>query len=90
MAEYNERKRSLSIRWKSEYPDVKLTDLEVKSVIGKGSFGRVQLVIWKLMPNISFALKKISKALISNLDYQEYILNEKYIMQACNSPFICK
>ncbi|KAK0178652.1 hypothetical protein PV327_007525 [Microctonus hyperodae] len=90
VAEYEERKRSLNIQWRSEYPNVKLSDLEVHCVIGNGSFGTVQLVTSKFIPNVSFALKKISKVHICNLNYQKYILNEKYIMQACDSPFICK
>ncbi|XP_057321919.1 cGMP-dependent protein kinase, isozyme 1-like isoform X2 [Microplitis mediator] len=89
-AEYEERKKSLHIKWKTEYPDLKLSDLNIQSVIGKGSFGRVLLVTSKSIPNMSFALKKISKSLICKFNYQKYILNEKFVMQASTSPFICK
>ncbi|KAH0561480.1 cGMP-dependent protein kinase, isozyme 1-like [Cotesia glomerata] len=89
-AEYEERKKSLKIKWKPEYPDLQLTDLDVNAGIGRGSFGLVLLVTSKSIPDKSFVLKKISKALVSKLNYQKYILNEKFVMQACDSPFICK
>ncbi|XP_063983781.1 cGMP-dependent protein kinase, isozyme 1-like [Diachasmimorpha longicaudata] len=89
-SEYEMRKRSLQVQWISDYPDVKLSDLEVKAVIGEGSFGRVQLVTTRSIPNVSFALKKIKKNLVKNLDHQKYILDEKYIMKACKSHFICR
>ncbi|XP_011307396.1 cGMP-dependent protein kinase, isozyme 1 [Fopius arisanus] len=89
-SEYEIRKRSLNVQWISDYPDVKLSDLEIKAVIGEGSFGRVHLVTTKSIPNVSFALKRIKKCLVKNLDHQKYILDEKYIMKACKSPFICR
>lgn len=89
-AEYEERKKSLKIKWKPEFPDLQLTDFDIIAGIGRGSFGLVILVTSKFIPDKSFVLKKISKALVSKLNYQKYILNEKFAMQACDSPFICK
>ncbi|XP_043281708.1 cGMP-dependent protein kinase, isozyme 1-like [Venturia canescens] len=91
MAEYEIRKRSLELEWSSDYPEIKLEDLVVESTIGKGSYGRVELVTTRKYPGKSFARKKIKKAMITSIRYQKHIYNEKTIMQACyKSDFICK
>ena len=91
MSEYEIRKRSLKIGWKSEYPEIKLEDLEVRCTIGKGSYGRVELVTTEKYPGKSFAMKKIKKSMIASMNYSRYIYYEKNIMQACSkSNFICK
>ncbi|XP_034942127.1 cGMP-dependent protein kinase, isozyme 1-like isoform X2 [Chelonus insularis] len=62
-ADYEKRIKLWHIDWKNEYPDLKFQDIQVRNLIGKGSFGTV---------------------------YLKYMLTEKYIMQSCKSPFICK
>lgn len=64
--------------------------MEVEGTIGKGGYGRVELVVVNSMPNISFARKKVRKYLITKMKIQKLIYNEKYSLMACNSPFICK
>lgn len=76
--------------WVSEYANLKLSDLETRGTLGVGGFGRVELVVPKSMPDKSFALKLLKKKAMVDQQQQEHVLNEKRIMQACASPFICK
>ncbi|XP_076233535.1 cGMP-dependent protein kinase 1 [Calliopsis andreniformis] len=91
LAEYEKQKRSLTPKkWTNEYSNVTLTDLEIRGTLGVGGFGRVDLVTLKTDPETSFALKKLKKKVMVEQQQQEHVLNEKHIMQACDSPFICK
>lgn len=74
-------------------PKVKLSDLEIMKVLGVGAFGRVRLV--KLRHPIDgikedgfFALKCISKKLLTENGLMSHILNEKSIMAGMEHPFI--
>lgn len=90
-AEYDKQKRSLTPKlWTNEYSDLTLYDLEIFGTLGVGGFGRVELVTLRSNKNKSFALKKLKKKTMVDQQQQEHVLNEKYIMQACDSPFICK
>ncbi|KAM3963401.1 cGMP-dependent protein kinase, isozyme 1-like [Aphomia sociella] len=75
---------------KSEYQHVELKDLEILGTLGVGGFGRVELVKYKPDPNITFALKCLKKIDMVQLQQQENAYNEKHIMTACDSRFICK
>ncbi|KAM3963402.1 cGMP-dependent protein kinase, isozyme 1-like [Aphomia sociella] len=75
---------------KSEYQHVELKDLEILGTLGVGGFGRVELVKYKPDPNITFALKCLKKIDMVQLQQQENVYNEKYIMTVCDSQFICK
>ncbi|XP_024941303.1 cGMP-dependent protein kinase, isozyme 1 isoform X2 [Cephus cinctus] len=88
--DYELRRRSLNIQWTSEYLKLKLSDLKVIGTLGTGSFGRVELVVAESIPNRSFARKKVKKITISHRGHARHIYNEKYVMQACKSPFICE
>lgn len=91
LAEFNEQKRSLTPkRWKTKYADLTLSDFRVKGTLGVGGFGRVDLVTLRSDTEKSFALKKLKKKAMVDQQQQEHVLNEKRIMQACESPFICK
>ncbi|XP_034942129.1 ATP-binding cassette sub-family C member Sur-like [Chelonus insularis] len=91
LAEYEKQKRSLTPKlWTNEYSDVTLYDLESRGTLGVGGFGRVELVTLRADPDKSFALKKLKKKTMVDQQQQEHVLNEKCIMQACDSPFICK
>lgn len=91
LAEYGRQKQSLTLKkWTSEYSNVTLADLETKATLGVGGFGRVELVTLKSDPQKSFALKRLKKKVMVEQQQQEHVLNEKHIMQACDSPFICK
>lgn len=91
LAEYEKQKRSLTPKkWTNEYASLTLIDLETKGTLGVGGFGRVDLVTLRSDPNKSFALKKLKKKVMVEQQQQEHVLNEKHIMQACDSPFICK
>jgi len=91
LAEYEKQKRSLTPKkWTNEYAKLTLADLETRGTLGVGGFGRVELVTLKSDPNKSFALKKLKKKVMVEQQQQEHVLNEKHIMQACDSPFICK
>ncbi|CAK9821940.1 cGMP-dependent protein kinase, isozyme 1 [Anthophora retusa] len=91
LAEYEKQKRSLTPKkWTNEYSNITLDDLETRGTLGVGGFGRVELVTLKSDCDKSFALKKLKKKVMVEQQQQEHVLNEKHIMQACDSPFICK
>lgn len=91
LAEYEKQKRSLTPKkWTNEYANLTLADLETRGTLGVGGFGRVELVTLRSDSEKSFALKKLKKKVMVDQQQQEHVLNEKHIMQACDSPFICK
>ncbi|XP_012286555.1 cGMP-dependent protein kinase, isozyme 1 isoform X2 [Orussus abietinus] len=63
---------------------------EYEKLLGAGAMGTVELVVPKSSPKVSFARKKIKKCAITAMGCQRSVYNEKYIMQVCDSPFICK
>lgn len=75
------------------YPElfrVELTDFETVATIGVGGFGRVDLVCLKLDRSRSYAMKKLKKKQIVDMQQQEHVYNEKCILESCSSPFIGK
>ncbi|XP_076674240.1 cGMP-dependent protein kinase, isozyme 1 isoform X2 [Andrena cerasifolii] len=76
--------------WEPEFQNLSLSDLEVETTIGVGGYGRVELVVVKSMPNVSFARKKMKKCYITQCGFQKLIYSEKNNLQLCNSPFICR
>jgi len=75
------------------YPElfrVELTDFETVATIGVGGFGRVDLVCLKLDRNRSYAMKKLKKQHIVDMQQQEHVYNEKTILESCDSPFVGK
>ncbi|KAH8279576.1 hypothetical protein KR018_002159, partial [Drosophila ironensis] len=74
-----------------EFPDLKLTDLEVVSTLGIGGFGRVELVKAHHQNRIdTFALKCLKKRHIVDTKQEEHIYSERHIMLSSRSPFICR
>lgn len=89
--EYEKQKRSLTPKiWTNAYAHLTLDDFDPRGTLGVGGFGRVELVTLRADPNKSFALKKLKKKMMVDQQQQEHVLNEKKIMQACDSAFICK
>lgn len=84
------KKPTVNDNWKEEFQNLSLADIEVEGTIGKGGYGRVELVTVESMPNISFARKKVRKSMITKMKLQKLIYNEKYSLMACSSPFICR
>lgn len=76
--------------WEPEFQNLSLSDLEVEATIGVGGYGRVELVVVKSMPNVSFARKKMKKYHITRGGFQKLIYSEKNNLKLCNSPFICR
>ncbi|XP_037825865.1 cGMP-dependent protein kinase, isozyme 1 isoform X1 [Lucilia sericata] len=76
---------------KQEFPDMKLTDLEVVATLGIGGFGRVELVKAYQKNRVDiFALKCLKKRHIVDTKQEEHVFSERTIMLTCNSPFICR
>lgn len=67
-----------------------MKDLNVVGTLGVGAFGRVELVVHKKNPDLVFAMKKVKKVHIVELQQQAHVLNEKKIMMSCRSPFIAR
>merc|ERR1712032_849399 len=64
-------------------------DLTIIGILGRGSFGSVELVTHSLS-NKTYALKTVSKQNIVNTGQQEHIISEKNVMIQLDSPFIVK
>ena len=75
----------------AEFPELKLTDLEVIATLGIGGFGRVELVKAYHQNRVDvFALKCLKKRHIVDTKQEEHIFSERTIMLSCNTPFICR
>eukprot|EP00298_Acanthocystis_sp_HF-20_P001556 c11969_g1_i1.p1 GENE.c11969_g1_i1~~c11969_g1_i1.p1 ORF type:complete len:481 (+),score=177.81 c11969_g1_i1:19-1461(+) len=68
---------------------VKLEDFEQKSVLGKGTYGRVLLVRHKSTGEV-FAMKVLRKSAIVLANQVDNIKSELQILQQVNCPFIVK
>ncbi|XP_050520049.1 cGMP-dependent protein kinase, isozyme 1-like isoform X2 [Daktulosphaira vitifoliae] len=78
---------------KISYPElfrVELDDFDTIATIGVGGFGRVDLVCLKLNRDRSYAMKKLKKQHIVDMQQQEHVYNEKTILESCSNPFIGK
>lgn len=64
-------------------------DFEIKTVIGKGAFGKVMLVEKKDTKEV-FAMKEMDKEVIERENLLEHTFAEKSILQKINHPFIVK
>lgn len=66
---------------------IELSDLEIKSTLGCGAFGRVKLCRLPKKDQY-FALKCQAKRSIVESGLQEHVLNEMRVMKKVNHPFI--
>ena len=72
---------------KKEEANVELKDFTIKSVIGKGSFGKVFLV-QKNGSDQTYAMKSLRKDTILDYDQIESTFLEKAILQKADHPFL--
>ena len=68
--------------------EVKLEDFKVLKVIGRGSFGKVNLVEY-LPTHETFAMKSLKKDILIEQEQIENTLLEKEILQSIDYPFLC-
>jgi serum/glucocorticoid-regulated kinase 2 len=73
---------------KENVSEVRLSDFNIISVIGRGSFGKVCLVEYKNTGEL-YAMKSIKKDILIDLDQIENTLLEKKILQTVKHPFLC-
>ena len=76
-------------RSKSMVKKIAFDDLNIIGILGRGSFGSVELVVDKVTKK-TYALKTVSKAQIVRTGQQEHIISEKNVMMMLDSPFIVK
>ena len=71
-------------------PDApKFGDLELRRILGVGTFGRVKLVVHKKTGE-TYALKCMRKAQVVAMRQQAHVLLEKEILSRMEHPFILK
>eukprot|EP00055_Hartaetosiga_balthica_P010781 m.47134 g.47134 ORF g.47134 m.47134 type:complete len:715 (-) comp7312_c2_seq1:206-2350(-) len=70
----------------AEFNSITLNDLEQTCILGVGGFGQVSLVHHRNTSKY-FALKSIAKAHIIETGQEEYVVCEKKVMRALNTPF---
>ena len=83
----NTRAATIFMKNKQEKPS-ELKDFKVKSVIGKGSFGKVFLVQKEGNDQKVYAMKSLRKDVILDYDQVESTLLEKEILQKADHPFL--
>ena len=69
--------------------NIKMTDLQILSTLGSGTFGRVTLVQHKIDKSV-YALKAMLKSEIVMHKQQDNVMNEKNCMLGCNHPFVLR
>jgi len=67
----------------------KWSELEVRRILGVGTFGRVKLVVHKPSGN-TYALKCMRKAQVVETKQQGHVLNEKNILGMMDHPFVLR
>jgi len=72
-----------------EPPKPKFKDLELRRILGVGTFGRVKLVVHK-PTGTSYALKCMRKAQVVATKQQAHVLNEKRILAMMEHPFVLR
>ncbi|EGR27446.1 protein kinase domain protein [Ichthyophthirius multifiliis] len=72
---------------KEDYSYIKMEDLIHIKKLNEGEFGSVHLVQKKQSKNL-YALKCISKKLISTLSLEKHVLQEKLVLEQIQFPFI--
>lgn len=82
-----ERKKRDEAAAKPELP--KFADLELRRILGVGTFGRVKLVVHK-PTEVTYALKCMRKAQVVATKQQSHVLQEKNILAMMNHPFILR
>ena len=68
---------------------LKFSDLDIRQILGVGSFGQVRLAV-HTPTDTPYALKSIYKGQVIATNQVEHILNEKKIMQMCSHPFLLR
>ena len=64
-------------------------DLELRRILGVGTFGRVKLVLHK-PTNTAYALKCMRKQQVVATKQQSHVLNEKRILASMDHPFVLR
>lgn len=72
----------------NEYSNIKLETLKLKTTLGVGGFGRVELAHLIKDDKKTFALKYLKRKRIVENEQIEHVFNEKLIQMQCSSPFI--
>ena len=67
--------------------NVKLDDFDIIKIIGRGSYGKIYLVLFKEMNNY-YVMKSFKKEDLTNQNDLEEILYKKNILQNINNPFL--
>ncbi|XP_017773081.1 PREDICTED: cGMP-dependent protein kinase 1-like [Nicrophorus vespilloides] len=80
----------IEINESSEYANLELSHLKRVVTIGKGAFGRVELVQHKRQSNLVFALKYLVKDNVVKKKMEKLAIMEKQIHMSCENDFIVK
>ena len=73
------------------YPNIQLSNFELKDTLGTGSFGRVRLVSFanaKAGDTQFYALKILKKSEVIYLKQVEHVKTEKKLLETISHPFV--
>lgn len=82
------QRRASAARIMPEFSHIQLDELKRLGCLGKGGYGKVDLVQYKNKE--LFALKYLKKYDIVQCQQQKHVFNEREVMFSCDSPFIVK
>jgi len=68
-------------------PKILWADLDLRTMLGEGSFGSVRLALHK-PTKVAYALKQLHKGHLISTNQVQNTVNEKRIMKQCTHPFI--
>ena len=86
-ADFTKQRADTMFQRTKEDKNVELKDFTIKSVIGRGSFGKVFLVELQTTKEL-FAVKSIRKDILIEMEQVDSTMLEKQIMFECDHPFL--
>ena len=85
----NVSERDAELKEKSRGPRIGWDELDMRAVLGMGSFGCVRLVVHR-KTGVAYALKGMHKGHLSQTHQVNNVVNEKRLLMQCRHPFIMR
>jgi len=82
-------RREASEQFQKLKANIRWEDLDVMTILGEGSFGRVKLTLHKPTDDV-YALKCLRKGQIIKYQQVDHVVGEKQVLALCNHPFLLK
>jgi len=87
--ERDHKRREAAVKFQERKAQYLWDDLDVRVILGEGSFGRVKLCLHKPTGQV-FALKCMRKGQIIRYQQVDHVVGEKRVLAMCDHPFVLK